>query len=353
MVFNTHTNNSLTCKLMEGNDLQEVVMERDGKFELLSAVDLQAEQAEVPEQLQTRERVEVAGIADGQNENQDIIQHTELQHGVAGEMTPNPNGHLQTQTDATDQQEGDTEPSKEREHAVDEGINKITNSDQPHLLETNSDPAVSHVPTPPADAALESCEPATLTQPPLPIENNPVDTKNSSGSQVPLNEQPLAKHKEKQLQVRTKSAPAARSALKREEEERERRKQLSDAAFSTWLSRKKTEVIAKRKEERARLSHTAEDMQKKKEQCDLVYQNWLEAKNKQWKSERVRERASRPSTGVPKRDEERCLQAFETWMKKKQTQYLEEKKNEQMKSQELEDAAKRADTSVVEKAYKE
>lgn len=341
------TNNSLTRKPMEGDDLQEVVMERDGRFELLSAVDLQAEQAEGVEQLQTNERTEVAGTEDGEN---DIIQHTALQdheHGTTGDRTDAKPKHPLT---PTDQQAGDAKPSKEREHALDEDKNKTSNFDQPHLLETNSDPAVSDVPTTSAEVASESSKPATtLTQPPLSNDNNPVDRKDSSPSQIPLN---IAKNKEKERQIRTKSAPASRSALKRVEEEREKRKQLSDAAFTAWLSKKQTEVIAKRREERERLSYTAEDLQKKKEQCDVVYQNWLEAKNKQWKSERARERSSRPSTSVPKRDEERCRQAFETWMKRKETQYLEEKKKEQIRSQELEDAAKRADPSVVEKAYK-
>ena len=62
---------------------------------------------------------------------------------------------------------------------------------------------------------------------------------------------------------------------------------------------------------------------------------------------------SQSATSVLKNDKERCRQAFQSWMKRKHMQYVEEVRLRQRRRQEMEEVAQQADPSVVERAYME
>jgi hypothetical protein len=152
-------------------------------------------------------------------------------------------------------------------------------------------------------------------------------------------------------QIRLQSAPGSTKLAqqKREaEEERERKKKMSEAAFNAWVARKEKE---RRKIEREKLKSATVGVseKEKREMCDRAYRNWVEAKKRELKSQRL----SRPTTSVPKKDEEQCRQAFESWLERKRTLHMEETKRERVKTQEMEESAKSADTSVIDRVYKE
>jgi hypothetical protein len=359
---------------MEGDSLQEVVMERDGKFEVLSAVDLQAEHDQQLQQPQVDATADVPVGATVTNQAYVETKTTLLQKEETGDKglvlpTAEPCSLQELEIRTKNLQLNDSEPSvgnKLGEHALKDVT--YTEQSQPTHSETNDTvtvracgpPARTKVEVELSDVRSECCKP------PLPTEGSSVDRGSIDVSLVPPHpalEKSLPHNKEEvklQQQIRTQSAPGSRSTRssrrwkeEEEAEEEERRKRVSEAAFNAWITRKNEEVMERRKQERAKLSSKVEDEQKKKEMCDLVYKNWLEAKNKQYQTQRARETLSRPSTSVPRRDEEYCRQAFENWMKKKRTQYLEEMKKQCMRSQEMEEAAERADPSVIDKAYKE
>lgn len=359
--------------IMEGEGVQEVVMERDGKFEVLSAVDLQVEQVEESH----TDQVEVTGAAianqEEQTAHQIYIQHSALQEDqqtVPGRVGDTEGAVLNTEpfqdTETVMSSQQVCSPSKEeRKHALDEVKNEGVEQSQPSHMKTNT--TVLEKGGPNSEVTVKSSS-QTIFDTVMSTQqtgntykgasmatnsHKTVDRRKNGGVE---DSQPSVGSKGEVQSIRTQSAPGSRStrlAAHREEEEREKRKRLSDAAFSAWLARKNDEVIERRKRERVKQSSMADNERKTKEMCDVVYQNWLEAKNKQWQSQRAREAMSRPSTSVPKRDEEYCRQAFESWMKKKRTQHLEEIKKERIKSQEMEEAAKIANPSVIDKAYEE
>ena len=371
--------------MMEGSSVQEVVMERDGKFEVLSAVDLQAEQesqqlqqslvdptAEAPaEAAVANENVHRKTSAANQDSDSRDTNSTVLQEEGDGSSLPmtsteqcSPqNQDLETQAN-NNLQVNDSQPSVGDELG-EHTLTQVTEQSQPtHSgAVTEAEGGLREI----TDVAVELTDAGvseTCKQPAT--ESESVDRGSVAASLKPSHpvlEKSPSQHKGEvklQQQIRIRSAPGSRSAKsshrrkeEEEAEEQENRRRISEAAFSAWLSRKNEEVMERRKQEKAKLNSKMEDEQQKKETCDLAYKNWLEAKNKQYQTQRMRETLSRPSTSVPRRDEEYCRQAFENWMKKKRTQYLEEIKKQRMKSQEMQEAAERADPSVIDKAYKE
>ena len=363
---------------MEGDSVQDVVMERDGRFEVLSAVDLQAEQeSQQPQQLLVDPTVEAPAGAAVTNENVDKTSPTNEDSesgetkstvlekegdGLSFPTTSTEPCSPQNLELKTEPQVDDTQPSvgdELGEHALTEVSIEQSQPTQSGMVLGVSGTATAREEGLATSGVSETCK--QLTTGSDLEDRGSIDT--SLEPLHPVLEKSLPQHKGEvkvQQQIRTQSAPGSRSTKgfrqrkeEEEAEEQENRKRMSEAAFSAWILRKNEEVMARRKQERAKLSSKVEDEQQKKEMCDLAYKNWLEAKNKQYQSQRAREALSRPSTSVPKRDEEYCRQAFENWMTKKRTQYLEEIKKQRMKSREMQEAAERADPSVIDKAYKE
>ena len=337
---------------MEGagaESLQEMVMERDGKFEVLSSVDLQAQQlGQEPEPSHTAHEASAEEAADSRA-NTSNTQHASVEerNTAGGEEEEKQVVHSQP-SDGSKKRETvpHNDVRSEQSQPIQVQNNDATTEDR-GLSEANavnssdnevrfSEPASQPV-SASADTTVGRTTAATL----VPTRSFLVVTQNGEMKQV--------------QRTRTQSAPGPRSMRaarqQREgEEERERRQQLSEAAFKAWIQRKNDILVEKRRCEREKSKSTEEDEQRKREMCEMAYQNWLVAKNMEWQKQRA---LLRPSTSVPKKDEATCRQAFESWMKKKQAQHLEEVKMKEMRTREIKESAEKADPSVIDRAYKE
>ena len=312
---------------MEEEDLQEMVMERHGKFEVLSAVDLQAAEPEEPEQ-------QSQPTAPSEELEPDLRTTDPRENTVtlSGDQTES----LTTckEEDAKQTEEDDSGSTSSLVVQPDLGSRDAIIRDVSQEQENKNEQNDGSVQRPQSIDPTASCTPIET----LPAVKAP-------------KEQPDLKPKQ---QIRMQSAPGSSRAAKlaqqkREaEEERERKNKMSEAAFNAWVARKDEE---RRKVERERLKCATVGVseKEKREMCDRVYQNWVEAKKRELKSQRL----SRPTTSVPKKDEEQCRQVFESWFERKRTLHMEETKRERMKTQEMEESAKKADTSVIDGVYKE
>ena len=339
---------------MEGGDLQEVVMERQGKFEVMSAVDLQAAEQEAAGDEQEK-------LKESSPQTQ---QHT-------AELISATSERAETETKTSEQQESSSSTLSTDKHTLTLPVPRTIESEVPHIptngplviqssicreeLERPKDPEASK------ECRTDSSNESNVASKPQEtakitggeeIERNMED----NGVEIVVVTEPTISCGElkPKSQFRTKSAPGSRAAetsrRKREtDEEQQKRRKMSEAAFAAWVRRKDTE---RRNKERAELKSTTteETKRQRREMSERVYKNWVESKNQMLKTQRL---LSRPSTSVPKKDEEECRRAFESWLERKRTQQFEEVKRERLRTQELEELAKKADTSITDKVYKE
>ena len=319
----------------DGGDLQEVVMERDGKFEVVSAVDLHAEQ-EVREeeqqpykQQQQQDTVKLATRpAQGADSGEETGEHQE--GNVAGI-------HTTTEGDQTSATPTTDSPPVVQQDRVTDSV-RDTEASQKNKEEESS-----------KSTSYPKLEPSTC-----PVGSSVQDARKADDTPPVVGDLVHKSELKQKQQIRMQSAPGVRTGksarLKREsEEERERRRKMSEAAFAAWVVRKDDE---RRKNERdkSKSDPTAEGEREKRGMCERVYQTWVESKNQQLKSQRM---LSRPSTSVPKKDEEQCRKAFESWLDRKRTQHLEDAKRERLQTQEMEESAGKADPSITDTVYKE
>ena len=362
--------------------LQAVVIEREGKFELLTASDMQAEEEEEVE-VDSREQEKSQSNATAEQATSDPAELAETA------QTPEQDASWEGLQHTAELQDRQSVARESPEEADREGLSVVQHSDTPHppVVPQNEEnrqtgevptsygvvgereitsngtrqPQPSHPNPHPAEAEKEGGEMAQSKSEAAHESTNQVRILEPKKEVQATADPPASTAKDltgvglEQKPARTQSAPGSRSsrlAAQREEEEREKQKRLNDAAFVAWVSRKNEEVSERRKQERAKLSGAAEEQRRKKEMCELAYQNWLDVKNKHLQRQRVRETSTRPSTSVPKKDEEKCQQAFESWKKKKCTQQMEEVRMELLKSREMEEAVEKTDPDVIDKAYK-
>ena len=333
---------------MEEEDLQEMVMERDGKFEVLSAVDLQAAEEELARH-------------DDQSRPQPTAPQARTLTAPSEELEPDlgtTDRHENTITLSGDQRESLPASKKDDTLETEEGLSSTS----------------SLVAEPDLGSGREAGKGRDTE--PLPEQENKKEQDNSSvqraqspdvtGSASTLTEleslsvvraaEPTKERSylQPKQHIRMQSAPSASRTAKlaqqkREtEEERERKKKMSEAAFTAWVARKNEErrIIERAKSQSAKVGVSEKE---KKAMCDRAYQNWVEAKKRELKSLRM----TRPTTSVPKKDEEQCRRAFESWLESKRGLQLEESKRERIKTQEMEESATKADTSVIDRVYKE
>ena len=344
---------------MEEEDLQEMVMERDGKFEVLSAVDLQAAEEELarhddqsrpqPTAPQARTLTAPSEELEPDLGTTDRHENTITLSGDQRESLP-----ASKKDDTQETEEGlsstsslvaepdlgsgreagkgrDTEPLPEQENKKEQDNSSVQRAQSPDVTGSAS-----------TQTELESLSVVRAAEP----------TKERSLSVVraaePTKERSYLQPKQ---HIRMQSAPSASRTAKlaqqkRETEvERERKKKMSEAAFTAWVARKNEErrIIERAKSQSAKVGVSEKE---KKAVCDRAYQNWVEAKKKSL-------RMTRPTTSVPKKDEEQCRRAFESWLESKRGLQLEESKRERIKTQEMEESATKADTSVIDRVYKE
>ena len=155
----------------------------------------------------------------------------------------------------------------------------------------------------------------------------------------------------KQNASRVQSAPGSRSASKRKQEledaEKMRAKQeMNEVAFAAWLSRKNEE---RRKLEKPKNQMSDEDLRLKRQRNKEAFQAWVASKERELQERR---KDSAPSTSAPQCSKEMSSAAFEGWVSSKREQRRREAGLEDRRKKELEEAAKRVDSTVVDQSYK-
>ena len=338
---------------------EEVVMERDGKFELLSASDIRAEEEAPPPQLQ--QEGEGAGDQTHDTDNVPRLQRQDQPSEGPAERETTESLPVAIQKGASREEEiaEAVQTSEKGEEPSGGGVATRENDQQPPTSsqsdaakseEAETKPGVQSTLKVGSQVRIVEPEENETTQPrPDSVQGQTVAAgkglASASASHMPRQGGKRSKRN------RTQSAPGGRVTSSREEEEERGRR--NEAAFNAWLTQKNREILERRKREISEQKDSEEEQQRKREMCEAAFQNWLEVKNKQWRERRVREASLRPVTSVPKKDQERCRQAFQSWMKRKHMQYVEEVRLRQRRRQEMEELAKQADPSVVERAYKE
>lgn len=141
--------------------------------------------------------------------------------------------------------------------------------------------------------------------------------------------------------LRTKSAPSPRLD------------EANQEAFDAWLTKKKEEIIAQRKAERAKQNcPTPEEIRRKKEETEASFQAWLTKKKKQIEEEGTKKRKelSRPTTGHTRQE---CSEAFKAWLDAKKLHELEERKNKAAMLKQQQEEASKVRPDLAKQAYRE
>ena len=164
----------------------------------------------------------------------------------------------------------------------------------------------------------------------------------SSGSVIVLR-----RPRQRVLFSRTKSAPGLRGTWLGEEETERRAR--NEAAFKAWLAKKNEAIEERRKLEISKQKLTEEELRQKRERNETAFQAWLASKTREQK---LGGKESRPRTSISKCDEAASSAAFEYWLNRKRMQHRRELGETQRRQREEEEAASKADSTIVEQAYK-
>ena len=146
--------------------------------------------------------------------------------------------------------------------------------------------------------------------------------------------------------VRTKSAPGMRSGRLGQDEHKKR----NEVAFSAWLASKNEELVRRRQMEKQEYRIKEEKLMHKQSLNEAAYQAWLERKTTELRLKR--RSTSRPTTSIPKVDEAAKQAAFEAWLDSKREQHRKKVEVEREKRSQAEEKAKNSDPTLVEQAYK-
>ena len=348
--------------------LREVVMEKDGKFELLSTLDMKAEEEERREAATSPVQEAMSPTSPRAQPENALLQPPQAQDPTSEEPSEKEAGDRSSREaqELAEREEGSetaaTQGSAAQAGSGDESAAEDTNHNPPAAQES-----ISKEPEDPADdfsrEALRVGSQVRIMEPERASEGNAATSVGErgvgAGVEATSPTQVLSAGARKETNsrhIRSQSAPAPRVAKRptteEEEEEEEERSRRNEAAFNAWLARKNEEFLEQQKK-KCEQRDTEEEKRRKRDMCEAAFQNWLHQKRKQWEEEKTKEVSQRPVTGVPKRDEEKCRQVFKSWMTKKRTQYLEEVKLEQQRRRDMEEKARKADPSAVDRAYKE
>ena len=346
--------------------LQEVVMEKDGKFELLSSLDMKAEEEENREIAAAPVQEASSATFPGAQPGSALLRTPQAQDPTSGEPS---------ETEVGDRSSSEAQELAEREEGSEAAATKssaaqVGSGDESAAKDTINRSApvtpesISKEPENRANdllrGALRVSSQVSIMEPERASEGNAATTVGErgvgAGVEATSPAQVLSAGARKEANsrhIRSQSAPAPRIAKRpTAEEEEEERARRNEAAFNAWLARKNEEFLEQQKK-KCEKRDTEEEKCRKRGMCEAAFQNWLHQKRKQWEEKKNREVSQRPVTGVPKRDEEKCRQVFKSWMTKKRTQYLEEVKLEQQRGRDMEEKVGKADPSVVDRAYKE
>ena len=352
---------------------EKVLIERDGKFELMNVSDMQA--------------VEGAKITGGQGEIEDdpgMFQQRETDQEKQSQLRDQ--GSLLKSESVTETKVANGESDDQPE---DSETTPKYSSDQPAAQESShsssislgSQPDVSMTPTdkrsPTAEGEGASFHDETsMKQPPASCSELKSESQVQSvaivdhihgakGSSRPKRVTPTKglasvsmatlsqssrSDRKRQLQMsRVQSAPGVRLKARGMDEENEKRER-NEAAFAAWVARKNEEHIEKCKSEKANQKLNEEELKERRQRNEAAFKAWLAAKNREQK---LQGKASTPVTNIPTLDEESRSAAFESWVSKKREQRRKEVELKKKRRMEEEEAAKKVEPGIVEQAYKE
>lgn len=135
-------------------------------------------------------------------------------------------------------------------------------------------------------------------------------------------------------------------------EDEDRRRRLNDEAFRSWLARKNRERIQKQKEKDGSIQDVSEE--ERRDRNVRAFQCWLANKQKQVQTEvTLRPVSAHPqSQGVPSsRGRESTEAVYEEWVRRKQAELQSKKKLELERKKEVKEMAISKDSQAGDKAF--
>ena len=348
---------------IDQKESEKVLIERDGKFELVSASDMKAVETS---SLQVQGVWQGAGREEGRREPRlteaapsSACVSNELKTAESKQVSPKagdlPSGsgdarrteqqsEFTLSQDASSNGNTSTANSSERQSSSLESMVKSHENDR-----SGGQPQTEQAPSAPRElkaiSQVRIMEAQKISATTSPKQARPRKDL-ASGSAIVLRQMG---HPQKRLLIsRTKSAPGLRATIESDEENE--RKKRSEAAFKAWLARKNEEVEERRKMERVRHKLTEEELRQKRQQNEAAFQAWLASKNREL--QRLKEKESRPATSISKSDEAASSAAFSHWLNRKKAQHQRIMELEQKRHREEADAARKVDPTIVGQAYK-
>ena len=158
----------------------------------------------------------------------------------------------------------------------------------------------------------------------------------------------------KQSASRVQSAPGSRSVRKHKQEledaeiKKREKREMNEAAFAAWLSRKNEE----RKKQEKPKNQASEDLEQKRQRNEAAFQAWVASKEQELQEQKERKQDSAPSSRTPQCSKEMSSAAFEGWVSRKKEQRRREAGLEEKRKKEQEEAAKKVDPTIVDQSYK-
>lgn len=337
---------------------EKVLIERDGKFELVHASDIKAMETSIlqdqdVEHMEKKDE-ECGHLPEAASRSAEIV--TELQTAgnkpdetAAENSMPSVSNTKSTTTMAVSTEE-------QSESANPQGTS--SDNSEPSRPQKDEDSSLK--------STIELQETNNRTENPPPAEPT-IELKSTSQVQFleaqkitasPKQTRPhkdlssgsvtvLRRPRQRVLFSRTKSAPGLRG-MWLDEEETERRKR-NEAAFKAWLTKKNEAIEERRKLETSKQKLAEEELRQKRERNETAFQAWLASKTREQK---LGGKESRPKTSISKCDEAASSAAFEHWLDHKRIQQRKELGETQRRQREEEEAARKADPTIVEQAYK-
>ena len=361
------------------SETDQVLIEKDGKFELLRVSDMQARPGGEQKDASTRDNPSDGGPSTGEMQP---TAHAQSSPGATGSVGVTLN--LATASEASSSEREEVErggkvsstlgESTRQQNVVhgpqmtegekEEEMHKTVTSSET-LKERSVEPVV---PAAPADEVSKSDSGSkvqivtgeqiqergasatpTITKPPRPSL--------AAASTASLRPASRRVSRPRGHMGRTKSAPGTRltySPTSGDTEEELRKKRMrNEAAFAAWLAKKNAAMSIKRKGEQSRMTLTEEEVERKRKMNQAAFEAWLTAKNQEHHpKQESREASLRPATSAEKDKGEAYSEAFRHWLSQKQEQKHRERLMEERRKSELEDAARRVDPAIVEQSYK-
>ncbi|KAM6150689.1 coiled-coil domain-containing protein 181-like [Erethizon dorsatum] len=284
---------SLTDGGFEENKDMKILVERDGKFELLNLQDIESQGVLPP----------ISNANSTENEPQQLLLRT-------------PNSSVN-------------------------GVKKEEPTAKIHITQSSTEEPSVYVPQPPPNSKTHPCSAATSNRN---KGNGKSRHRTQSANILPVTSTYYLSLQQKELQ---KQLEKKREKFKREEEQRKieeekQKKKENDMVFKAWLQKKREKVIEMRRIQRAK---QIEDMNSRQEDRDPqeAFRLWLKKKHEEQMKERKTEEL---------RKQEECLfflkgtegreKAFKRWLRRKRIEKIAEQQAVEERARQLRLEARRS-----------